>query len=1221
MCQRFLNVASARKLSQHGYYVHCSIWQTFSLFYVARTGSYSPQTVFLCCPVASCCYRTPAEGFLAPAMSLMGLFRSWVEGLKDPLLDAVSIVHPWNVCPYEDAPAPSLFSPSSEVTSISTDFSGDVIHAILESESSSAASFRSSDSDADSFSSSLRSLDASSSSSSSSSTIIFGERGGSGQKFFYKSQSYSPIVDPPPTFTAIKTSNDGLVAIAITASNGVYMKRVSTRALSSSAPFVSLPASPTSLHLVDLAIDAEGRSIFVVSDSSSTLYSSRDYGVTWSAAPVTDDLVLLPKSISCSSDCRLIAIASSDTSVTEPSASHTASGAVYLSSDSGSTWFSAAGSLPDLPFVSVYVFPDASYVVASSTSLAGTSYVDAELYMSYDSGLTFDASDQPLLVVPGGSLIVGGEKVALDIKGMAPWHLHYKYWNSPAFCKTHIPCDTHQYYQDGIFPKEDDGKGTSWPYARYSSLAVPGSSSSGSLVYFGTVGDGGPRSGAVLQTCQFYGRNDNAARLYCLALLFFIAAFAYIFGVRLFMILNVVLKESRKRAGSAPPGAVADSSNKRSLTLGDILLESPVHPGEEAAAAWPSQSSGSSVDVASSDPSCCLGTPVDYSLVGCLVCGPECRVLKCHRPPPPAFGRGEEDLLAKKPPEKGRIADEKTDHRGAALLTYAAYYVDSNYSARWILMQLVGSTRDLFQGKLSMEEYLNQELFTDYISSLFFKSGYITSPVLPFITGFSSILLLLGGIILFVEGGVDYFFFLEQVLAGLGLMLYTVEFCVTQNRGEDVVGAVKETVKKKTNEKGKDDDGCKVLTPFRGPQEGSYYDMGYILLFIQHFWRFMFMQMQLDGDATIGGRGENIKYFFFITTVGPMVVCLSLDKGIRRKWTKLKLRWYKEVMGRGQRELVQIAQQDNRAYTTNGSWQLHYAMLWISLNVCWISEMAIPFAFGFSVIRVAIPAAHILFSILALVGMWSLKERTMRLAHAASNTSSYAEAWENIKQRYPEELARVAIVWDGWSSKKKNDLSTVIMRQGFGTIEDVFFEWNELDEEERSKQRTERVSISLLFNEADIANPLLQGLATKWARECRGHAKPSPVKTTTRAVQKLYRSYAMEWERLCDLVRTSIVFEDMAALCRCLEIILVDPAVEVVFRGNDKCRLRLDFDATDKGAYRDIQLSIRMRHEAAVKAGVQYHVCEVQLHMLTMFNAKSESGHKAYKRRRNMLGE
>jgi len=165
--------------------------------------------------------------------------------------------------------------------------------------------------------------------------------------------------------------------------------------------------------------------------------------------------------------------------------------------------------------------------------------------------------------------------------------------------------------------------------------------------------------------------------------------------------------------------------------------------------------------------------------------------------------------------------------------------------------------------------------------------------------------------------------------------------------------------------------------------------------------------------------------------------------------------------------------------------------------------------------------------------------------------------------------------------------------------------------------------IEALFHQADAINPLLQVKAAQWAKAAGGVYHTAGVKAEARALQKVFRSYRGDWTCLCDLVRTSIVFHSPHDLALCLHIIADDSEVEVLRTSNDKCRLRADFDAEKRsGGYRDVQLSLRLaNHTEAKRLNCAVHIAEVQLHLEPIYRIKSDDGHIAYVRARNLASD
>ena len=160
-----------------------------------------------------------------------------------------------------------------------------------------------------------------------------------------------------------------------------------------------------------------------------------------------------------------------------------------------------------------------------------------------------------------------------------------------------------------------------------------------------------------------------------------------------------------------------------------------------------------------------------------------------------------------------------------------------------------------------------------------------------------------------------------------------------------------------------------------------------------------------------------------------------------------------------------------------------------------------------------------------------------------------------------------------------------------------------------------------LFCEADELNDLLQAKSYELAVEHRGNFHPCQVKNEARALQKVFRTYGGHWQKLCDLCRASIVFDDIESMTGCLRAIAADPELETLRGSHSKMRLRESFDAAAlTGGYRDIQLTVRLNSAESRRRKVHEHVAELQLHLAPLYNLKTGGGHKNYVMCRNLSG-
>jgi hypothetical protein len=131
-----------------------------------------------------------------------------------------------------------------------------------------------------------------------------------------------------------------------------------------------------------------------------------------------------------------------------------------------------------------------------------------------------------------------------------------------------------------------------------------------------------------------------------------------------------------------------------------------------------------------------------------------------------------------------------------------------------------------------------------------------------------------------------------------------------------------------------------------------------------------------------------------------------------------------------------------------------------------------------------------------------------------------------------------------------------------------------------------------------------------------------PPKRLARAVEKLWRSYHGDHRKWVDLVRASIVFDDLEALVDCFGRIRQDDRVHV---RKVKNRLSRSYDALGQSAgYRDMCILLSLLPEAwpAEEDNLRGdYLCELQLQWKPFYEKKSGDGHKRYVEFRNGLAE
>uniref|UniRef100_A0A7S0W7E2 Uncharacterized protein n=1 Tax=Hemiselmis tepida TaxID=464990 RepID=A0A7S0W7E2_9CRYP len=126
------------------------------------------------------------------------------------------------------------------------------------------------------------------------------------------------------------------------------------------------------------------------------------------------------------------------------------------------------------------------------------------------------------------------------------------------------------------------------------------------------------------------------------------------------------------------------------------------------------------------------------------------------------------------------------------------------------------------------------------------------------------------------------------------------------------------------------------------------------------------------------------------------------------------------------------------------------------------------------------------------------------------------------------------------------------------------------------------------------------------------------IKTPERAIEKLMRSYGGDVSRLVDVSRQTIVFESLDDLASCFIAICRDSEVDIV---RVKNRLDTGYRSSASAGYRDMNINLRLKSQAAIDNGINSHICEVQLILKAFAELKSAEGHARYVAFRNTRGE
>ncbi|EKX43201.1 hypothetical protein GUITHDRAFT_110926 [Guillardia theta CCMP2712] len=143
-----------------------------------------------------------------------------------------------------------------------------------------------------------------------------------------------------------------------------------------------------------------------------------------------------------------------------------------------------------------------------------------------------------------------------------------------------------------------------------------------------------------------------------------------------------------------------------------------------------------------------------------------------------------------------------------------------------------------------------------------------------------------------------------------------------------------------------------------------------------------------------------------------------------------------------------------------------------------------------------------------------------------------------------------------------------------------------------------------------------------WEEACKyqdmlSSVKWADTKSETRAIEKAVRCYGGDVSRLRDICRQTLVFDDIASVCKCLDIIKNDVDTEIV-RITDKMSGTDSF--SDYFGRRDVTVNVRLRTKEAVLLGVQGHISEVRLTLMSMAALENTQSHMRYIKVRNLIG-
>jgi len=121
--------------------------------------------------------------------------------------------------------------------------------------------------------------------------------------------------------------------------------------------------------------------------------------------------------------------------------------------------------------------------------------------------------------------------------------------------------------------------------------------------------------------------------------------------------------------------------------------------------------------------------------------------------------------------------------------------------------------------------------------------------------------------------------------------------------------------------------------------------------------------------------------------------------------------------------------------------------------------------------------------------------------------------------------------------------------------------------------------------------------------------RSSLLKSVDRSVEKLARVYRGQVWMLLDIVRDSIVVDDVASVCRFLALCVEDQEIQVL---RVKNRMSPSYNSRESCGYRDVLINFCLNTPLTRQLGLSDHVCEAQIILKRFYEQKSDNGHKRY---------
>lgn len=125
----------------------------------------------------------------------------------------------------------------------------------------------------------------------------------------------------------------------------------------------------------------------------------------------------------------------------------------------------------------------------------------------------------------------------------------------------------------------------------------------------------------------------------------------------------------------------------------------------------------------------------------------------------------------------------------------------------------------------------------------------------------------------------------------------------------------------------------------------------------------------------------------------------------------------------------------------------------------------------------------------------------------------------------------------------------------------------------------------------------------------------APLKTHTRAIEKVWRSHGGKSECLLDVSRCGIVCASLGQMCSLVAAITDDPDASIL---RCKNRFHPNYDSTETAGYRDVSFNMVLKTRDVAALDTQDVVFDVQLILQAVYELKTDEGHANYRRFRNL---